>query len=42
MGKVITSVIPNGATSVHITLPLDAKGVLIVKLNNEVVKVICD
>ena len=42
MGKVITSVNANGATSTQIALPSNTKGVLIVKVNNEVIKVICD
>ena len=41
-GKVITSVNANGATSTQIALPLTIKGVIMVKVNNEVVKVICD
>ena len=40
MGKVITSANVNGATSTQIALPSTIKGVLIVKVNNEVVKVI--
>ncbi len=39
-GKVITSVNANGATSTQIALPLTIKGVIMVKVNNEVVKVI--
>ena len=39
MGKVITSVNANGATSTQIALPLTIKGMLIVKVNNEVMKV---
>ena len=42
MGKVITSANANGATSTQITLPLTIKGMIMVKVNNEVVKVICD
>ena len=42
MGKVITSTNANGATSTQITLPSNTKGVLIVKVNDEVIKVICD
>ena len=40
MGRVITSTNANGATSTQIALPSTIKGVLIVKVNNEVVKVI--
>ena len=40
MGKVITSANTNGATSTQIALPSTIKGLLIVKVNNEVVKVI--
>ena len=40
MGKVITSANVNGATSTQIALPSTIKGVLIVKVNNEVVKVV--
>jgi hypothetical protein len=39
-GKVITSANANGATSIQIALPLNTRGVLIVKVNNEVIKVI--
>ena len=39
-GKVITSVNANGATSLQIALPINTQGVLIVKVNNEVVKVV--
>ena len=39
-GKVITSANANGATSTQIALPSTIKGVLIVKVNNEVVKVV--
>ena len=42
MGKVITSANANGATSTQIALPSNTKGLLIVKINNDVVKVICD
>ena len=42
MGKVITSTNANGATSTQITLPSNTKGVLIIKVNDEVIKVICD
>ena len=41
-GKVITSVNANGATSTQIVLPSNTKGVLLVKVNNEVIKTICD
>jgi hypothetical protein len=41
-GKVITSVNANGATSLQIALPSNTKGVLLVKVNNEIIKVICD
>ena len=40
MGKVIASANVNGATSTQIALPSTIKGVLIVKVNNEVVKVV--
>ena len=40
MGRVITSTNANGATSTQIALPSTIKGVLIVKVNNEVVKVV--
>ena len=40
IGKVITSANANGATSLQIALPSTIKGVLFVKVNNEVVKVI--
>ena len=40
MGRVITSVNANGATSTQITLPSTIKGAIIVKVNNEVVKVL--
>ena len=40
MGKVIASANANGATSTQIALPSTIKGVLIVKVNNEVVKVV--
>ena len=39
-GKVISSNNANGATSTQIALPSTIKGVLIVKVNNEVVKVV--
>ena len=39
MGKVIASANANGATSTQIKLPSNTKGVLIVKVNNDVVKV---
>ena len=39
-GKVISSTNANGATSTQIALPSTIKGVLIVKVNNEVVKVV--
>ena len=42
MGRVMTSTNANGATSIQITLPSNTKGVLIVKVNDEVIKVICD
>jgi hypothetical protein len=42
MGKVITSANADGATSTQIALSSNTKGVLIVKVNNEVIKVICD
>ena len=42
MGKVITSANANGATSTQIALTSNTKGLLIVKINNDVVKVICD
>ncbi len=41
-GKVITSANANGATSTQIALPSNTKGVLLVKVNNEIIKVICD
>jgi hypothetical protein len=41
-GKVITSVNANGVTSTQIALPSTIKGLLIVKINNEVIKVVCD
>ena len=41
-GKVITSANANGATSTQIALPSNTKGVLIVKVNSEVIKVVCD
>ncbi len=40
MGRVITSANTNGASSTQITLPSTIKGVLILKVNNEVIKVI--
>ena len=40
MGRVITSTNANGATSTQIALPSTIKGVIIVKVNNEVVKVV--
>ena len=40
MGKVITSTNANGATSTQIALPSNTKGVLLVKVNSEVIKVI--
>ncbi len=40
-GKVITSVNANGATSAQVVLPSTIRGVLIVKVNDEVVKVVC-
>ena len=40
-GKIITSETYNNA-SVQISLPSTLKGVIMVKVNNEVVKVICD
>ena len=42
MGKVITSANANGATSTQIALPSNTKGLLIVKVNSEVIKVICN
>ncbi|MBR5323502.1 MAG: hypothetical protein IKV14_01605 [Muribaculaceae bacterium] len=42
MGKIITSANANGATSTQIALSATIKGVLIVKVNNEVVKVVRD
>ena len=42
MGKVISSANANGATSTQITLPSTIKGVIMVKVNNEVIKVVCD
>ena len=42
MGRVITSVNANGATSTQIALPLTIKGVIMVKVNNEVIKVVCN
>ena len=41
-GKVITSANVNGATSTRIALPSNTKGLLIVKVNSEVIKVICN
>ena len=41
-GKVITSVNANGATSTQIALSSTIKGVIMVKVNNEVIKVVCD
>ena len=41
-GKVITSVNANGATSTQIALPSTIKGMIMVKVNNEVIKVACD
>lgn len=40
MGKVITSVNANGATSTQIALPSTIKGVIMVKVDSEVIKVI--
>ena len=40
MGRVITSTNANGATSTQIVLPSSTRGMLIVKVNSEVVKVI--
>jgi hypothetical protein len=42
MGKVIASANANGATSTQIALPSNTKGVLIVKVNNDVIKVGCN
>ena len=42
MGKVITSANVNGATSTQIALPSTIKGLLIVKVNNDVIKVACN
>ena len=42
MGKVITSANANGATSTQIALPSAIKGLLIVKVNNDVIKVACN
>ncbi len=42
MGRVITSTNANGATSTQITLPSNTKGVIILKVNNEVIKVACN
>ena len=42
MGKVITSANVNGATSTQIALPSTIKGVIMVKVNSEVIKVICN
>ena len=42
MGRVITTDNANGATSAQITLPSNTKGVLILKVNDDVIKVICD
>ena len=42
MGRVITSTNANGATSTQIALPSTIKGVIMVKVNNEVIKVACD
>ena len=42
MGKVIASANANGATSTQIALPSTIKGVIMVKVNNEVIKVVCD
>ena len=39
MGKVISSANANGATSTQITLPSTIKGMIMVKVNNEVIKV---
>jgi hypothetical protein len=39
MGRVITSANTNGATSTQIALPSNTKGLLIVKVNNDVIKV---
>ena len=41
-GKVMTSANVNGATSAQLVLPSTIRGVLIVKVNNEVVKVVCN
>ena len=42
MGKVISSANANGATSTQIALPSTIKGVIMVKVNSEVIKVICN
>ena len=42
MGKVIASANANGATSTQIALPSTIKGVIMVKVNSEVIKVICN
>lgn len=41
-GKVIASANVNGATSTQIALPSTIKGVIMVKVNSEVIKVICN
>ena len=42
MGKVIITATPTGVTSAQITLPSNTKGILIAKVNNEVIKVVCN
>lgn len=42
VGRVITSANANGATSTQIALSSNTKGVLIVKVNNDVIKVACN
>lgn len=42
MGRAITTDNANGATTAQITLPSNTKGILIVKVNDEVIKVVCD
>ena len=39
MGRIITSANANGATSAQIVLPSTIRGVIMVKVNNEVIKV---
>ena len=39
MGKVIASANANGVTSTQITLPSTIKGMIMVKVNSEVIKV---